>query len=72
MAPIRTVLVCEALVPFVHGGAEPHVRGLVGELQRRSYRAERVSIPFKWYPKEELLHTANSGTLRATSACATR
>ena len=52
---IRTVAVCEAQVPFVHGGAELHVRALVGELTRRGYRAERVSVPFKWYPKEELL-----------------
>ncbi len=51
----KTVLVCEAQVPFVHGGAELHVRGLVGELVRRGYRAERVSVPFKWYPKDELL-----------------
>jgi glycosyltransferase involved in cell wall biosynthesis len=42
-------------VPFVHGGAELHVRGLVAELTRRGYRAERVSVPFKWYPKDELL-----------------
>jgi glycosyltransferase involved in cell wall biosynthesis len=52
---IKTVLVCEAQVPLVHGGAELHVRGLVDELRRRGYRAERVSIPFKWYPKPELL-----------------
>ena len=52
---IRTVVVCEAQVPFVHGGAEMHVRGLVANLRRRGYRAERVSVPFKWYPKEELL-----------------
>jgi glycosyltransferase involved in cell wall biosynthesis len=63
MASIRTVLVCEAQVPFVHGGAELHVRGLVGELRRRGYRAERVSIPFKWYPKEELLAHAASWRL---------
>jgi len=50
-----TVLVCEAQVPFVHGGAELHVRGLVSELNRRGYRTERVSVPFKWYPKDELL-----------------
>jgi len=51
----KTVLVCEAQVPFVRGGAELLVRGLVDELTRRGYRAERVSVPFKWYPKEELL-----------------
>jgi glycosyltransferase involved in cell wall biosynthesis len=54
----KTVLVCEAQVPFVHGGAELHVRGLVQELNRRGYRAEKVSVPFKWYPKEELLAQA--------------
>jgi glycosyltransferase involved in cell wall biosynthesis len=52
---MKTVLVCEAQVPLVHGGAELHVRGLVDQLRRRGHRAERVSIPFKWYPKDELL-----------------
>ena len=55
---MKSVLVCEAQVPFVHGGAELHVGGLVEELRRHGYRAERVSIPFKWYPKEELLAQA--------------
>jgi glycosyltransferase involved in cell wall biosynthesis len=54
----KTVLVCEAQVPFVHGGAELHVRGLVAELNHRGYRAEKVSVPFKWYPKDELLAQA--------------
>ena len=58
MSSSRTVLVCEAQVPFVHGGAELHARGLVSELIRRGYRAERVAIPFKWYPKDELLAQA--------------
>jgi glycosyltransferase involved in cell wall biosynthesis len=52
---IRTILVCEAQVPFVHGGAEVHVRELVRELRARGYDAELVSVPFKWYPKEEIL-----------------
>ena len=55
---MRTVLVCEAQVPFVHGGAEFLVRSLVSELTRRGYKADRASIPFKWYPKEELLAQA--------------
>ena len=54
----KTVLVCEAQVPFVHGGAELHVRGLIAELNQRGYRAEKVSVPFKWYPKDELLAQA--------------
>ena len=52
---IQTILVCEAQVPFVHGGAEIHVRELVRELRARGYDAELVSVPFKWYPKEEIL-----------------
>jgi glycosyltransferase involved in cell wall biosynthesis len=54
----KRVVVCEAKVPFVHGGAELHVGGLIDELRRRGHRAERVSVPFKWYPKEELLAQA--------------
>lgn len=52
---VETIVVCEAQVPFVEGGAEFHVRALVEELRRHGYRAERVSLPFKWYPKEEIL-----------------
>jgi glycosyltransferase involved in cell wall biosynthesis len=52
---IRTVVVCEAQVPFVTGGAEYHVRELLQQLRKHGYRAELVSIPFKWYPKSEIL-----------------
>jgi glycosyltransferase involved in cell wall biosynthesis len=51
----RTVLVCEAQVPFVQGGAEAHVRELVRQLRAHGYDAELVSVPFKWYPKTEIL-----------------
>jgi glycosyltransferase involved in cell wall biosynthesis len=52
---VQTVVVCEAHVPFVRGGAEIHVRELVRELTARGYQAELVSVPFKWYPKSEIL-----------------
>lgn len=52
---VKTVIVCEAQVPFVHGGAEVHVRELLRELRARGYEAELVSVPFKWYPKTEIL-----------------
>ncbi|HUR20901.1 MAG TPA: glycosyltransferase family 4 protein [Vicinamibacterales bacterium] len=55
---MKTVLVCEAQVPFVHGGAEYHVRELVTQLRGHGYMAELVSVPFKWYPKEEILSHA--------------
>jgi glycosyltransferase involved in cell wall biosynthesis len=55
MTQVKTVVVCEAQVPFVHGGAEVHVRELVRELRARGFDAELVGIPFKWYPKTEIL-----------------
>src|SRR5438876_1336810 len=56
--PVRTVVVCEARVPFIQGGAELAVGRLVDHLRLQGYRAERVSVPFKWYPKEQLLSQA--------------
>lgn len=53
--PVQTIIVCEAQVPLVSGGAESHVRELVRQLRDRGYLVDRVSIPFKWYPKEEIL-----------------
>jgi glycosyltransferase involved in cell wall biosynthesis len=52
---ISTIVVCEAQVPFVEGGAELHVRSLVTQLRSRGYLVERVALPFKWYPKDEIL-----------------
>jgi glycosyltransferase involved in cell wall biosynthesis len=52
---VRTILVCEAQVPLVRGGAESHVRQLVDRLRGRGYLVDLVSVPFKWYPKEEIL-----------------
>jgi glycosyltransferase involved in cell wall biosynthesis len=49
------IAVCETRVPFVTGGAEAHVGELVRELGERGHEVERISLPFKWYPKEEIL-----------------
>src|SRR6185369_7764933 len=55
-APVlRRILVCEAQVPFVRGGAESLVRELVGQLRSHGYETDLVSVPFKWYPPEEIL-----------------
>jgi glycosyltransferase involved in cell wall biosynthesis len=53
--PPRTALVCEAQVPFVTGGAEYHVRELVRQLRLAGWETELVALPFKWYPKGEIL-----------------
>ncbi len=50
----RRIIVCEAQVPFVRGGAESLVRELTGQLRDRGFDTEFVSVPFKWYPREEL------------------
>jgi glycosyltransferase involved in cell wall biosynthesis len=52
---VKSVLVCETQVPFVRGGAELLVEQLVNQLRQRGVDAERVSLPFKWYPKAEIL-----------------
>lgn len=52
---VRRVLVCETQVPLVYGGAEALVRELLAQLRARGYAADIVSVPFKWYPKEEIL-----------------
>lgn len=57
---VRTVLVCETQVPLVRGGAELLVRQLVAELRARGFATDRVSLPFKWYPKEEILPHAGA------------
>jgi glycosyltransferase involved in cell wall biosynthesis len=50
----RRIIVCEAQVPFVRGGAESLVRELTAQLRERGFETELVSVPFKWYPREEL------------------
>src|SRR6476661_3067713 len=52
---VNTVLVCETQVPLVRGGAELLVQQLVSELRARGIATDRVSLPFKWYPKDEIL-----------------
>lgn len=42
-------------MPFVRGGAELLVRQLVDQLRARGFETDRVSVPFKWYPKDEIL-----------------
>lgn len=52
------ILVCEAQVPFIRGGAESLVRDLVAQLRLHGYETDLVSVPFKWYPPEELFSHA--------------
>lgn len=49
------MLVCETQVPFVRGGAELLVEQLVSQLRARGIEADRVALPYKWYPKDQIL-----------------
>lgn len=50
-------------MPFVRGGAEFHVRELVRQLRAHGHDTELVSVPFKWYPKDEILAHASAWRL---------
>lgn len=52
------VVICHSQVPFVRGGAEELVDGLLAAIRRAGHRAEVVALPLKWYPREQLLNTA--------------
>jgi len=54
VTPLR-ILILEAQVPFVHGGAEILVRELAAALTARGHRARIVSVPFTDAPRDELL-----------------
>ena len=55
---VRRIIVADAQVPFVEGGAELHVRSLIEQLRRRGYEVDRVAIPFRGQPKSEILAQA--------------
>ncbi|HUM01502.1 MAG TPA: glycosyltransferase family 4 protein [Thermoanaerobaculia bacterium] len=52
------VLVCNAQVPFVSGGAERCAASLVRELRGAGHEAELVQLPFSWSPRPEILLSA--------------
>ncbi len=51
------ILITTTQVPFIRGGAEIHAESLRDALNRQGHQAEIVSIPFKWYPPEQILDT---------------
>ena len=52
------IAICASQVPFVRGGAEVLVDGLAEALTAHGHQVAVVALPFKWYPKEQLLRTA--------------
>jgi len=55
MSRRKRIAICAAQVPFVRGGAEIHVESLARELRARGYEVDIVRLPFKWYPRQELI-----------------
>lgn len=52
--PFR-VAVCASQVPFVRGGAEIHVEGLVRELEARGYETALINLPSDWATRRQIL-----------------
>ncbi len=55
---VKRIVVADAQVPFVEGGAELHVRALIEQLRGRGHEVEKVALPFRSEPKSELLAQA--------------
>ena len=50
-------------VPFTTGGAEIHAQMLKDELRKRGHQVDIVTIPFKWYPGEQLVDCMMMGRM---------
>jgi glycosyltransferase involved in cell wall biosynthesis len=50
--------VCMPQVPFERGGTEIFADGLVRALREHGHEAELVTVPYKWYPGEQVLTQA--------------
>lgn len=53
----KNICICASQVPFIKGGAELHVDALYDQLKNRGYNVEIVRIPYKWYPKNEIINS---------------
>lgn len=58
MGTIKRIAICAAQIPFNYGGAEILVEELDRQLKIRGFESEIINIPFKWYPKEQLIDNA--------------
>jgi glycosyltransferase involved in cell wall biosynthesis len=49
------IIICNAQVPFVRGGAELLVEGLRDALRHAGHTVDTVAIPYRWQPHQHLL-----------------
>ncbi|RKD32272.1 glycosyltransferase family 4 protein [Thermohalobacter berrensis] len=55
---VKKIAICAAQIPFNYGGAEILVEELNKQLRLRGFESEIINIPFKWYPKQQLVNNA--------------
>jgi glycosyltransferase involved in cell wall biosynthesis len=48
------IVVCDNQVPFIRGGGERLRAGLVGALSRAGHEVDLCTIPYRWYPPEQI------------------
>lgn len=49
------IAICTGQIPFARGGAELQTEALAAQLRLRGYQVEVIQLPFRWYPKSEIL-----------------
>ncbi|MEO8285840.1 MAG: glycosyltransferase family 4 protein [Chloroflexota bacterium] len=52
------IAICTAQVPFVYGGNEVLVEGLKDALIERGHKVEVIALPYKWYPRPQIVSSA--------------
>lgn len=53
----QRICICGAQIPFVKGGAEILVSSLRRELLKCDFKVDLVELPFKWYPRDQILRS---------------
>jgi glycosyltransferase involved in cell wall biosynthesis len=48
------IIVTANAVPFIHGGADYHIEGLIKELRIRGHKVESIRFPFQFNPNSEV------------------
>ncbi len=66
----KRICICGSQTPFVKGGAEILVRSLQRELLKRHFEVDLVELPFKWYPRDQILRSALAWRLLDLTASA--
>jgi len=52
---VKRIAIVTTQVPFVEGGAEMLARGLREALTAHGFQADIVTMPFKWYPPDQIV-----------------